>query len=159
MKMTSRFVLLLALALFSFKSIAQDIDYTWKQYNITFTLAKDFKINTNNGEEFTATGDGNMQFGVFPFSDHTVDHSNITAYTIEIAKSLELEQLDDVDVLDLNGLQGAYVEGYKEGQRVVMLGFIDPDSDTNFFSIVTFGDDDEEAEKEAVRMISSFRKK
>ena len=77
-----------------------------------FTLAEDFKMTT--ADEFTASGDG-MEFGIFPFNDNSVDHSNITAYTIEIVKSLKLEQLDDVDVIDMNGLKGAYVEGYKEG--------------------------------------------
>ena len=96
---------------------------------------------------------------VFPFSDNTIDHSNITEYTLAIAKSLELERLDDVDVAELNGLKGAYVEGSKNGFRVVLLGFIDPESDTNFFAVITYADDDDVADDEAVRIIKSFRKK
>ncbi len=133
-------------------------DYEWEHYNIVFTLANDFKAVTNTADEFTASGDG-MEFGIFPFNDHTVDHSNITAYTIEIAKSLKLEQLDDVDVIDLNGLKGAYVEGYKDGVRILVLGFIDPDSDTNFFATITFADNDQVAEDEAVEILKSIRKK
>jgi len=70
-----------------------------------------------------------------------------------------MEQLDDVDVAELNGLKGAYVEGYKDGLRIIILGFIDEESDTNFFATISFKDDDKEAEDEAVRMITSFRKK
>ena len=139
-------------------SASAQTDWEWSQYHIMFTLADDFRVSTNSGDEFTAKGDG-MEFAIFPFSDQELDHSNITAYTIEIGKSLELEELDDVDVVDLNGLKGAYVEGYKEGLRIVLLGFIDPESDTNFFAIITFGDDDAEGEQEAIRMIKSFRKK
>lgn len=139
-------------------SAQKAFDYEWSHYNIVFTLAEDFKEVTNTADEFTASGDG-MEFGIFPFNDNSVDHSNITAYTIEIAKSLKLEQLDDVDVIDMNGLKGAYVEGYKEGVRIVVLGFIDPDSATNFFATITFKDDDEEAENEAVRIFKSLRKK
>jgi hypothetical protein len=133
-------------------------DFEWEQYHIAFTLAEDFKVKTNNGDEFIAKGDG-MEFGIFPFSDASVDHSSITNYVVDIAKSIKLENVDDADLLELNGLKGAYVEGYKNGSRVVLLGFIDPESDTNFYCIITFSDDDKEAEDEAVRMIKSFRKK
>lgn len=136
----------------------KDYDYEWTHHNIIFTLAEDFKEVTNTADEFTASGDG-MEFGIFPFSDQTIDQSNITAYTIEIAKYIKLEELDDVDVVELNGLKGAYVEGYKEGARVIVLGFIDPDSDTNFFATITFKDDDDIAEDEAVRILKSLRKK
>ncbi|MEP7269267.1 MAG: hypothetical protein ABI844_16730 [Saprospiraceae bacterium] len=139
-------------------SAQKDIDYEWAQHQIIFTLAEDFKPITNTADEFTAQGDG-MDFGIFPFSDNTLDHSNITAYTLQVAKSLKMEQLDDVDVIELNGLEGAYVEGYKDGRRIITLGFIDPASDTNFFAVITFGDDDQEAEEEAIRMIESIRKK
>ncbi|MBK7694047.1 MAG: hypothetical protein IPI30_06935 [Saprospiraceae bacterium] len=57
------------------------------------------------------------------------------SYTLAIAKSLNMEQLDDVDVIDMNGLKGSYVEGYKDGQRIITLGFIDPESGTNFFAL------------------------
>jgi hypothetical protein len=159
MKELCRIGLVAVLSLFSLAAYSQDDwDYEWEQYHIVFTLAEDFKVTSNTAEEFVASGDG-MEFGIFPFSDETVDHSNITEYTIAIAKTLKLEELDDVDVLNLNGLKGAYVEGYKEGVRIVLLGFIDPESDTNFFSVISFADDDKNAEDETVRIIKSFRKK
>jgi len=143
----------------SVKANAQtDYDYEWSHYNLVFTLAEDFKMVTNTADEFTAKGDG-MEFGIFPFNDPNVDHSSITAYTIEIAKSIHLEELDDVDLVELNGLKGAYVEGYKEGSRLIVLGFIDPQTSTNFFATISFKDDDEVAEQEAIRMLKSLRKK
>ncbi len=153
-----RTTLFLLLSFFTVAVQAQDVNFEWTQHNIKFTLAEDFKVTANSADEFTASGDG-MEFGIFPFSDNTLDHSNIAEYTVEIAKTLELEQVDDADVVSLNGLKGAYVEGFKDGNRVVLLGFIDPNSDTNFFSVITFDDTDAEAEKEAIRMIKSFRKK
>jgi hypothetical protein len=139
-------------------SVSAQTDWEWAQHHIAFTLANDFKPVTNNGEEFTASGDG-MEFGLFPFPDQTLDHSDIAAYTIAIATSLELTEVDDADVIEMNGLKGAYVEGFKDGNRIVMLGFIDPATETNFFAFITFADDDQEAENEAIRMIKSFRKK
>ena len=159
MKELRRIALIGLLSLVAVAAYSQDDwDYEWTQHNIAFTLAEDFKVIANDGDEFTAKGDG-MDFSVFPFSDNTIDHSNITEYTLAIAKSLELERLDDVDVAELNGLKGAYVEGSKNGFRVVLLGFIDPESDTNFFAVITYADDDDVADDEAVRIIKSFRKK
>ncbi|OWY22833.1 hypothetical protein C7N43_23585 [Sphingobacteriales bacterium UPWRP_1] len=158
-KFLSLNVCLLLLFAASFSVNAQKyFDYEWSKYNLAFTLAEDFKEVTNNDSEFTAVGDG-MEFAVFPFNDASVDHSDMTKYTLSVAGSLEMQELDDVDVLDLNGLEGAYVEGYKDGDRVILLGFIDPTSETNFFALITFGDDDNVAEDEAVKMISSLRKK
>jgi hypothetical protein len=159
MKKWSRLYFIALLSLLSVPAFSQDKwDFEWEHYNLIFTLAEDFKVTTNTADEFTASGDG-MEFGVFPFNDETVDETSITSYTLDIAKSLEMERLDDVDILTLNGLKGAFVEGYKDGSRIVLLGFIDPESETNFFSVITFSDDDTEAEAETVRIIKSFRKK
>ncbi|MEI6408060.1 MAG: hypothetical protein WCR52_01640 [Bacteroidota bacterium] len=159
MKTWSRICFIAVLSFVTVSVNAQTlIDYVWGQHNIAFTLPNDFKVVTNTGDEFTASGDG-MEFGIFPFSDESVDHSNITAFTIAIAKSLELEQMDDVDVIELNGLKGAYVEGHKDGARLFVTGFIDPESATNFFSVISFANDDKEAVNETVRIVKSFRKK
>jgi hypothetical protein len=159
MKKLLNFILVLVSSLtISSLNAQQDWDFEWTQHNIIFTLAEDFKVITNTADEFTAKGDG-MDFGIFPFDDNTVDQTDMITYTLAIAKSLNMEQLDDVDVIDMNGLKGSYVEGYKDGQRIITLGFIDPESGTNFFAVITFADNDEVAENEAVRMITSLRKK
>jgi len=159
MKKFLNFILILVSSLtISSLNAQQDWDFEWTQHNIIFTLAEDFKVITNTADEFTAKGDG-MDFGIFPFDDNTVDQTDMITYTLAIAKSLNMEQLDDVDVIDMNGLKGSYVEGYKDGQRIITLGFIDPESGTNFFAVITFADNDEVAENEAVRMITSLRKK
>lgn len=133
-------------------------DYEWTQYKVVFSLAGDFKPVVNNAEEFSAVGDG-MEISIFPFNDNSISHDDIAEYTVAIAESMEAEEIDDADVIQLNGLKGAFVEAYKDGDRVVILGFIDPVSDSNFFAVITFADDDAEAEDEAVRIIRSFRKK
>ncbi len=132
-------------------------DYTWDEYGIGFKLAPDFKEKVNNIEEFTADGDG-MSLSIIPFKDETIDDSDIVKYTIGIAKSLNLEGIHDVDVISLKGFEGGYVEGVKDGAKVFLMGLIDPKSDTNFFVVITFLDNDAEATKEAVNICTSFRK-
>ncbi|QQS29304.1 MAG: hypothetical protein IPM47_21160 [Sphingobacteriales bacterium] len=155
----SRLVILLLVCAATFTMQAQEYwSYEWSKYNLSFILPNDFKEVTNTADEFTAVGDG-MEIAIFPFNDASIEHSDITSYTISIAKAIELGELDDVDVLEMNGLKGAFVEGYKDGDRIILLGFIDPVSATNFFATITFGDADEAAEDEAVRIISSIRRK
>lgn len=152
-------VLMLFLLLGATKAQSQEyFDWEWDDYSISFTLADDFKPVTNTGEEFTAKGDG-MDISIFPFNDASVAHTDISSYTADIAETVELQVVDDANVLQLNGLKGAYVEGYKDGQRVVLLGFIDPETATNFFAVITFDDNDSVAEDEAIKIVSSFRKK
>ena len=135
-----------------------DWDYEWEHYNIAFTLSDKFKVLKNTADEFTAQGNG-ISVSLFPFEDGSIDHTNITKYVLDIAKSVELEELDDVDIVELNGLKGAYVEGYKAGDRIIVLGFIDETSHTNFFATLNFADDDAKSEAAAIAILQSIRKK
>lgn len=138
-------------------SVQAQQNYVWEEYGISFTLADDFVEEHNDINEFSAAGDG-MFLSIIPFKDASIDDSDITVYTVQIAASLGLEEIDDVDVLELNYFQGGYVEGYKDGAKIFLLGMIDPDSDTNYFVVITFQDEDEEAIKEAINIVTSIQK-
>lgn len=140
----------------SFSLVAQQ-EYTWDYYGIGFTLADDFIETINTDEEFSADGDG-MSFSIIPFKDASISDNDISVYTISIAASLNLEVIDDVNIIALKSFKGGYVEGMLDGTRVFLMGLIDPSSETNFFVIIAFADDDEVAVDEAIRMVQSFRK-
>ncbi|MEZ4903014.1 MAG: hypothetical protein R2822_15285 [Spirosomataceae bacterium] len=76
--------------------------------------------------------------------------------TIEGAKALELTELDEATSVKVNELEGFFVEGFKDGNRIVFAGLGDPKSHTNFFIVIVFDDDDKEAEKEAIKIIKSL---
>ncbi len=150
----------LLLFFFSFLLLSQSQaqqNYTWEEYGIAFSLADDFKETTNNIEEFSAVGDG-MNMSIIPFKDADVDDADITVYTMAIAASLELGRIDDVNVIDVNGFNGGYAEGEKDGAKIFIMGLIDPDSDTNFFVIITFQDQDANAIDEAIHICRSIQK-
>ena len=113
-----------------------DWDYEWEHYNIAFTLSDKFKVLKNTADEFSAQGNG-ISVSLFPFEDGSID----------------------VDIVELNGLKGAYVEGYKAGDRIIVLGFIDESSHTNFFATLNFADDDAKSEEAAIAILQSIRKK
>lgn len=134
-------------------SFGQD-DFEWG--NIAFTLEEDFEIIKNGRKKFEAAG-GGLEILVLPFEDDGIDEDDITDFTAHIAINMDLEEIDAAQEINLNGLEGAYVEGYKDGDRVFLLGMINPDSNDNFIAIVTFDDDDSDAEEEALDILSSFR--
>lgn len=140
----------------SFKAQSQ-LDYTWEEYGISFTLAEDFRETVNNIDEFSAVGDG-MDMSIIPFKDGSIDDTDISAYTMSIAAELKLQRIDDISVIDVNGFKGGYAEGALDGARIFIMGLIDPTSDTNFFVIITFLDDDGNASEEAVNICKSIKK-
>lgn len=99
-----------------------------------------------------------MELSIIPFKDESIDDSDITAYTMGIAASMKFERIDDISVIDFNGFQGGYAEGVSDGVKVFIMGLIDPDSETNFFIIITFLDNDKNAIDEAVSICTSIQK-
>lgn len=154
--MKTRFILFISAFLLLQRADAQQV-YTWDEYGISFTLADDFKETVNNIDEFSATGDG-MELAIIPFKDESINDEDINAYTMSIASSLKLQRVDDVSVIDINGFKGGYAEGVLDGAKIFIMGLIDPDSDTNFFVIITFLDQDENATAEAVNICTSIKK-
>lgn len=148
-------IFLIFLGIFQ-SGIAQQ-NYIWDEYSIGFSLADDFREVTNNLEEFSAVGDG-MEISIIPFKDASIDDSDISAYTMAIAESLHLDRIDDVNIIDINGFKGGYAEGAKDGDKIFVMGLIDPDTETNFFVIITFMDDDANAIDEAINICNSIHK-
>jgi len=148
---------ILVLSIFGVSQSSAQQAYVWEEYGISFSLADDFAEVTNNQEEFSATGDA-MEFAIIPFKDASVSDSDITTFTIGIANSLDLEGVDDVNTIQLNDFQGGYVEGVKDGVKIFLLGLIDPNSETNFFVIITFINEDENAIDEAIAICESLNK-
>jgi hypothetical protein len=149
-------ILFLSLMILSFSSHAQQ-EYVWEEYGLSFSLADDFVEKTNNESEFSADGDG-MSMSIIPFKDATIDENDITSFVMTAAASLKLDRIDDVSAIEINGFQGGYAEGVQDGIKLFMMGLIDPDSETNFFVIITFGEGDENAVEEGVEICRSIRK-
>jgi hypothetical protein len=77
---------------------------------------------------------------------------------MEAAASMELDRVDDVSTIEINGFQGGYAEGVQDGVNVFMMGLIDPDSETNFFVIIAFLEGDGNAIDEGIEICRSIQK-
>lgn len=132
-------------------------EYIWDQYDLAFTLPDDFEETTNDSEEFSAIGYG-MDLTILPFLDGDIDAEDITTYTMSLAATLELDHIQDLSVIEINDLIGAYAEGEVEGATIFVMGLIDPESEANYFILIAFESDDEEAIDKAVNICLSLRR-
>lgn len=152
--MRTKFAYLFALIILS--SFTLDKTYVWNKYKLQITVPDDFKVTKNTNEEFEMEGEG-MELAMSIFEgDITLEQMEDA--TVEGAKSMKLTEVDAAHAVKSNGLQGFYVEGYLEGDRVMFAGMIDPNSHTNFFVAITFGDDDKTAEEDALKILNSIKR-
>lgn len=133
-----------------------DRTHTWEQHNLQVTVPDDYAVVKNTTEEFELEGNG-IQLTLNSF-EQNVSIDELGEATTEAANALNLDGIGEQQELDTNGLEGYYVEGILDEDRVVIAGMIDPDSHTNFFVAITFADDDETAEADAFRILKSVRR-
>ncbi|MFN3851610.1 MAG: hypothetical protein ACK4NY_19385 [Spirosomataceae bacterium] len=150
---TKLFYLFIFAALSSF---TLDKTYVWDKYKLQITVPDDFKVTKNTNEDFEMSGEG-MELAMSIFEgDITLEQMDEA--TLEGAKSMKLTEVDAAHAVKSNGLEGFYVEGFLEGERVMFAGMIDPKSHTNFFIAITFGDDDKTAEEDALKILNSIKR-
>jgi hypothetical protein len=143
---------ILFLAFCSFTFIA-DKTYVWEKYKLEITVPDDFKILKNDDHDFEMKGDG-MELMMHIF-EKNIAVEDMDDAVIEGAKAMELEAIDAEQTIEGDGLDGYYVEGLKDGHRVMFAGMIDPKSRTNFFLVIIFADRDKQAESDAVDILES----
>ncbi|MBK9727369.1 MAG: hypothetical protein IPO86_04530 [Saprospiraceae bacterium] len=128
--------------------------YVWEYYKVQITVPDDFRVKTNDDHNFDMKGDG-MDLSMHIFEEN-VAIDDLDDATIEGAKVFEMTEIDEATKVTVNELAGYYVEGFKSGFRVIFAGLGDPNTHTNFFLVITFDDDDKEAEKTALEIIESL---
>lgn len=129
--------------------------YTWEEYNLEITVPDYLKEKKNDGEDFEMEGRG-MTLGMYVFEEK-ITKDQMDDAVIKAATEMELKEIDTQYEIEGDGLDGYYVEGYKNGKRVVFAGMIDPKSRTNFFMVITFNDRDQKAETDAEAIVQSVR--
>jgi hypothetical protein len=150
--MKTLIVSVLLIALSSFGFIA-DQTYTWEQYKLQITVPDYLKVKKNTADEFVMEGNGmDLSMDIF---EQNIGKDEMDEAVIEGAKSLKLTEIDAEEQIEGDGLDGYYVEGYKNGKRVIFAGMIDPKSRTNFFLVIVFNDRDKQAEADAEEIVEN----
>ena len=147
---------LLAVTLFYGLFVFAQQEYEWDAYGVAFTLPDDFRETSSNSETFEAEGEG-MAFSITVFEDGDLDEEDIVDFTLSIAEEINMDVADEADLVDVNGYVGAYILGMKDGVAFYLLGMIDPESETNFYALFAFDDEDDVADEDAVGILLSIR--
>ncbi len=155
--MKKLFILLLGISTVFISGAFTSLNQTfiWDHYKIQVTVPDDFTVIKNTDEEFEMNGDG-MELTMELF-EQNITLDELDEAVKKGADAIKLEALDDEHELDMNGLEGYYVEGMLKGNRVMFAGLMDPQSHTNFFLALTFDDTDKSAEADALRILSSIK--
>ena len=141
-------VLLITLSSFGFIA---DKTYVWEHYKLQITVPDDFKVSKNTDNDFEMKGDG-MELMMHIF-EQNIAVDDMDEAVIAGANAMKLQEIDAEHTIEGDGLDGYYVEGLKDGHRVMFAGMIDPKSHTNFFLIIIFDDKDKQAETDALEII------
>ncbi len=146
---------LLASLMYSIPSHAQKT-YVWEDYKLQITVPSDFRVKKNTSETFEMKGDGMDLIVELVEEDITLD--DLEEATVAGAEEMELDEIDEAKSVSSNGLKGFYVEGFKEGSRIMFAGMLDPRTQTNFFIAIVFDDNDAQAEEDAIGILNSLKR-
>jgi hypothetical protein len=124
----------------------------WDPHGIGFRVPSDFRVETNNGEEYTASN-ANMSLTMAPVQDEKVTEDHLADAVIEMAKEMSYNVVSDADHYANGDLVGYYVEGKKAGMNAVVMAVLDTESSTNLIIVVTY---DDRSRDQAIEMIHSI---
>lgn len=148
-----KFILATALLLAgAVSSFAQLIDYHWDTHGVGFSIPRDFSVQTNNAEEFTADN-GKIFLTILPFQDENVSKDNLADAVVAMAKELDYDSIEEADAADVDDFTGYYVKGTKEGVHAVVMALLDSESSTNLLVVIAYT---EGSESKAIDIANSF---
>jgi Dihydro-orotase-like len=152
MKKLAYLILFVSLCSFTFTA---DRTYVWEKYKLEITVPDNFRVKKNTSEEFEMKGEG-MELSMNIFEGN-ISLADMNDATLAGAKEMKMTEIDAAHTVHSNGLDGTYVEGFLEGNRVMFAGLINPKNHTNFFVAIIFDDEDKNAEEAALEILNSIR--
>ena len=139
-------------ALFLTTSLQAQTDMEWDTHGVGFSVPEDFKIETNNAEEFTA-GNDVLFLSILPIQDKTLTKDDLADAVVEMAEGLNYDRIQEGDEIDIDDFTGYYIKGRKDGANAVFMALLDKESSTNLLVVIVYADDYED---DAVGIASSF---
>jgi len=131
---------------------AQMTDMIWDTHGVGFKVPNNFVIETNTGEEFSASND-NLFLTIAPFQDEEVTEDNLADAVVAMAEALEYDIIEEVEALEIDDFTGYYIKGKKEGTNAVVMALLDKESSTNLLVVIVYNKGYEE---QAVKIAASL---
>ena len=133
-------------------SLQAQTDMIWDTHGVGFTVPDDFKIETNNAEDFTA-GNDELFLSILPIQDETITTDDLADAVNEFAKELKYDRIHEGDEIDIDDFTGYYIKGRKDGANAVLLALLDKESSTNLLVVIVYADGYED---DAIDIAASF---
>lgn len=127
-------------------------DMEWDTHGVGFSVPGNFKIETNNAEEFTASND-NLYLSILPIQDETITKDDLSDAVDAFAKELKYDRVQEGDEIDIDDFTGYYIKGRKDGANAVLLALLDKESSTNLLVVIVYADG---YENNAIKLAKSF---
>ena len=139
-------------SIFLATSLQAQTDMEWDTHGVGFSVPKNFKIETNNADEFTA-GNDELFLSILPIQDKTLTKDDLADAVVEMAEGLNYDRIQEGDEIDVDDFTGYYIKGRKDGVNAVFMALLDKESSTNLLVVIVYADDYED---DAVAIASSF---
>jgi len=137
-------------------SMAQTIKYNWEKYGVSFSIPSTHQLKKSTADEFES-GDNLTWLQMYPFQDA----SETAKGMIEKVAGEGGYVIESEGAYQSGGYDGYWVrcksESYPEWM-FWLVGFIDPNSPTNFYTIIWWKKGDQKAYKIAYDMSYSFKR-
>jgi len=122
------------------------IDMEWDTYKIAFKAPKDFTLKQNDDKAFTANG-AIFTMSLKPWKDASItDPTDIALKAYETTPGTDKTIIEEKE-LNVNGYKGYYAYctaiQKEKGMHMIIAGFLDPNSETNFTVQLLFWDSDD----------------
>lgn len=143
---------------------AQWTDLHWETWGIGFKAPSDFTLKENDHKAFTANG-AIFTMSIKPWSDASItEPMKICQHALDITPGTDKKVIAEEAISNLGGLEGyeAYCTAIQSGKlmHVVIGGYLNPSSSTNFTVQLLFWDDPDQNEtnyKAALHILGSFK--
>ncbi len=133
-------------------TVSAQTDMEWDTHGVGFSVPDNFKIETNNAEEFTASND-NLYLSILPIQDETITKDDLADAVDAFAKELKYDRVQEGSEIDIDDFTGYYIKGRKDHANAVLLALLDKESSTNLLVVIVYADG---YENSAVALAKSF---
>lgn len=157
MKKLSSIVLVCVFLTLTSSAFAQFTNYNWKDYGVSFAVPSTHRVLQNTADEF-ASEDNNTSLHLFPYNDASATPKGMIVSIVNELPDLNILQEGAYKVGGYDGYWITCEESEHPGWQYWYIGFIDPNSDVNFYAIIGYKKNNAAAVKLAEQMSYKFKK-
>lgn len=108
-------------------------------HGVGFSVPKNFKVETNNAEEFTAGKDA-LYLSILSIQDEWVTEDDLADAVVAMAEELKYDRIQEGDAIDIDDYTGYYIKGRKDGVNAAFFTLLDKESSTNLIVVFVYAD-------------------